>query len=128
MKQSVIVLFISFTCLLLGCRVSKAVAEDKLTLDQLLKNPVFDNHFVGFGLYDPSRQEYLYAQHVDKYFTPASNTKILTLYSALRILSDKISTFRYATRNDTTFIWGMGNPSFLNSALTESQSEINYLK
>ncbi len=128
MKQNRFVLLILVASIFIGCRASKGAAEDKLTLDQVLKNPIFGKHFVGFGLYDPSLKKYLYTQNVDKYFTPASNTKILTLYSAMRILKDKISTFKYATRNDTIYIWGMGNPSFLNPWLPESHSELNYFK
>lgn len=67
----------------------------------------------GFALYDPGRQKYLIEHQSDRYFTPASNTKIFTFYAALKILGDSAIALRYSQRGDSLIVWGAGDPSFL---------------
>lgn len=72
----------------------------------------FQDH-VGFMLYDPDKKETIYQHQADRYFIPASNTKILTLYTALCVLGDSLPALRYAHRGDSMIVWGTGDPSFL---------------
>ena len=76
-------------------------------------SPIFNNHFTGFELFDPSTQKSIYSFNEDKYFTPASNTKILTLYTALSLLPDTLPSIRYAERQDSVWVKGMGDPTLL---------------
>jgi serine-type D-Ala-D-Ala carboxypeptidase/endopeptidase (penicillin-binding protein 4) len=82
----------------------------------------FNDIFSGFMLYDPGAREVLVEQDAEKYFTPASNTKILTLYTALQVLGDSIPAFRYATRGDSLIFWGTANPLFLHPELPQDTS------
>lgn len=82
----------------------------------------FNDIFSGFMLYDPADREVLVARDADKYYTPASNTKILTLYTTLQVLGDSIPLFRYATRGDSLILWGTANPVFLHPLLTQDTS------
>lgn len=82
---------------------------------------VLSSHFVGFKLYDPNTKEVLYEQHADKYFTPASNTKLYTMYAALTLLGDSIPALRYVERGDSLVFWGTGDPSLLNPEFGESR-------
>lgn len=81
---------------------------------------VMSSHFVGFKLYDPRAKEVLYEQDADKYFTPASNTKLYTVYAALTLLGDSIPALRYVERGDSLVFWGTGDPTLLNPAFGES--------
>ena len=78
------------------------------------ESDVFAESLTGFVLYDPEADSVLYNQHGSRYFIPASNTKILTLYASLNALPDTLPTIRYETRNDTLFFHGTGDPGFLN--------------
>lgn len=55
----------------------------------------------------------VYRYHGDRYFTPASNTKLLTLYCGMRLLPDSTLGIRYTCSRDTLFIAGTGDPSLL---------------
>ena len=72
----------------------------------------FHDH-TGFVLYDLEKNETVYDFHGAKYFTPASNTKIFTLYAALKILGDSVPALEYVQRNDSLIFWGTGDPTFL---------------
>ncbi|NBB76186.1 MAG: D-alanyl-D-alanine carboxypeptidase [Bacteroidetes bacterium] len=76
---------------------------------------VFSESLTGFVLYDPDADSVLYEHHGSRYFIPASNTKILTLYASLNALPDKLPSLRYEERNDTLYFHGTGDPAFLNS-------------
>ena len=92
----------------------------KKSIRELDHNPVFKDSFTGFVLYDPENKQVLFDHHGSKYFTPASNTKLYTFYVANRILGDSIPAFVYRTEADSVWLWGTGDPSFLNPDLPES--------
>lgn len=84
---------------------------------ELLKNHLdgdfYQTQMTGFYLYDPIEKKELFNYNGQKYFTPASNTKIFTLYAAIKTLSDSIPAFRYNLVNDVLHIQGTGDPTFL---------------
>src|ERR1700712_680194 len=82
----------------------------------------------GFMLYDPSSKKILAAFNSDHYFAPASNTKILTFYTSLRMLGDSVPAFRYTTQSDSLIIWGTGDPSFLNSRVFDNGRVYRFLQ
>ena len=89
---------------------------------------VFAKGFTGFTLFDPTENKTLYEVNADKYFTPASNTKILTLYTSLRTLGDSIPALQYSRQGNLLVFWGTGDPSFLNPHLTQNPAVFNFLK
>lgn len=80
-----------------------------------------NQYHVGFVLYDPEKKKELISVQADKYFTPASNTKIITLYASAITLGDSIPAFAYTKSGSTIQIWPTGDPSFLYHTLPESQ-------
>lgn len=79
-----------------------------------------DKYFQGILIYDPIKNDTLYSHNSKRYFTPASNTKIFTLFAALKTLPNRIPTLHYVVRNDTLFMEGTGDPTFLHPYFKDS--------
>ncbi len=108
-----------------GCSLNKQISHrlsKEFKTAAVLKKATF-----GFVLYDLSGKKVVFERHSDKYFVPASNTKLFTFYTALKMLPQKISALRYVERNDSLIFWGTGDPSFLQTELKE-QTALNFLK
>lgn len=113
-----------------SCSSTKGFQKTKVKEYQSLvrNSEIFDQGFTGFQLFDPSTKEVIYSLNADKYFTPASNTKIFTFYASLMILKDSISAFKYLVHGDSMILWGTGDPSFNNPYLTQNEAVIDFLK
>lgn len=98
-----------------SCGTSKRLPEvAPVTLEsQVIASPVFSKIFTGFALFDPSLDSMLFSHQADKYYTPASNTKLFTFYTTLKVLGDSIPLYRYHQRPGITILQGMGNPMFM---------------
>ncbi len=114
-----IVFYVLILLILVACSSSRYTILNK-KIDTNLNTPFFDNQFVGLLVYDPVKQDTLYNLNGQKYFTPASNTKIFTLYTALKLLPEKIPALKYSIMNDTLFIEGTGDPTLLHPYFKDS--------
>ncbi|WP_266368993.1 D-alanyl-D-alanine carboxypeptidase/D-alanyl-D-alanine-endopeptidase [Tellurirhabdus rosea] len=108
------VLYLFLFAFLTGCAAYRPVKRD------LARNPLYTDHFTGFALYDWEKQQTVVQHNADKYFTPASNTKLFSLYAGLVSLKDSVPALRYQQRGDSLIIWGTGNAAFLNPDLTDT--------
>ncbi len=88
--------------------------------DRQLAPPFEPRQFTGVLMVDATDGSTLYALNADKAFTPASNTKLFTLYAALKALPDHIPALKYAQRGDTLVVVGTGNPAALHPDLADS--------
>ena len=114
-------LFLSF--LLTACAFNKHALEKRLEATE----SKFQDH-TGFVLYDLGERRTVYSYHADRYFTPASNTKIFTLFSSLKILGDSIPALKYEDAEDSLIFWGTGDPSFLYKNVFNASSTLSFLK
>ena len=85
-----------------------------------LQRPGYAQHFAGILILDAEKGDTLYAHQARRYFTPASNTKIATLYTALELLDESVPALTYVVRNDTLHFAGTGDPSFFHPDLQDS--------
>jgi len=99
----------------------------KKTLNTQLQKDPLKNSFHGLVVVDAHSQKTLYDQNGDRYFLPASNTKVVTFYTGVKLLPKNIPTLKYAVANDTLFIEGTGDPSWLHPHLKDSTA-IQWLK
>ena len=106
--------------LLLGCSTAQpatvtAAAEPYGPAEikrQVAESEVLKQSFVGFALYDPELGEMVVEHNADKYFVPASVTKLFTFYAADKMLGDSIPALKYVVRGDSLLFWGTGDPTF----------------
>jgi D-alanyl-D-alanine carboxypeptidase/D-alanyl-D-alanine-endopeptidase (penicillin-binding protein 4) len=95
--------------------------------DFFRESDVFSQSLTGFVLYDPEADSVLFEKDGSRFFIPASNMKIFTLYASLKILPDTLPSLRYTVRNDTLRFRGTGDPAFLNPDF-EQNKVYNFLK
>lgn len=111
------ILLFGLSCLLLPKAVAQKTISQKLqtALDEkVAASEVFQRGFTGFALFDPEERSLLYAHQADKYYTPASNTKILTYYAAEILLRGEWPIVHYQEQGDTLVLWGTGYPLLVN--------------
>lgn len=120
--RTVILLFIPVFLFSCAPRFQKSL--DRNFSDTEIK---FQDH-TGFSLYDLEEGRTVFEYKADRYFTPASNTKILTFYTCLTILGDSLPAFKYKQSNDSLIVWAMGDPTFLNDKVYHNPAAFNFLK
>ena len=87
--------------------------DQYLILDSALgETSFFAGHMTGFMLFDLDSQTVLYEKNSHLRFTPASTTKLFTLFASLVVLGDSTQTLRYIRDGNTIRIWGSGDPSW----------------
>lgn len=99
---------------------------------EVRKSPVFNRAFTGFTLVDPETGRSLADVNGDHFFTPASTTKILTLYTCLKVLGDsvpglKIQVSQFYDQDSTLLIMGTCDPTFLHPSFQAWQMPFQYL-
>ncbi|WP_026952213.1 D-alanyl-D-alanine carboxypeptidase [Algoriphagus mannitolivorans] len=114
--------------LLLGLLIALSSCTVQKINSSLKKSEVFDKGHLGFMLLDPGKGKTLVEINSDKYFIPASNTKIFTFYTSYSILGDGlVNGLNYLERGDSLIFWGTGDPSLLHPDFKNDQV-IEFLK
>lgn len=106
-------------CLLVSCLGCSPGRHLSRTLQ---RNAAYTDHFTGFSLYDPASGRTLMAHNADKYFTPASNTKLVSFYAGLMTLGDSVPALRYVIQHDSLIFQGTGNPLLLNPDVPDTMT------
>ena len=119
-----------FYLILAGLLISSCSAVKKTNKEiekDFSESSVFKKGFSGLAVYDPQQDKMLYQHNAHKYYTPASNTKLFTLYTGLVILEDSVKALEYTVKGDSLIFKGTADPSLLNPDLPESEI-LSFLK
>lgn len=106
MRKILFSLILIFSCSLVLAQ--KEEAQKYLTHSNAIKHA-----FVGISIYDTKTDKTIYEHNGTRYFTPASNTKLFSLYTGLRYLKDFTTGLQFQISTDTLYIRGTGDPTFL---------------
>lgn len=100
-----------------ACSPNRQLA--KSAKNTLINAGVLNKAHIGITLYEPATNKYWFDYQGDKYFVPASNTKIPTCYAAMKWLGDSLVGLKYGfpeeniLRDNITVIIPTGDPTFL---------------
>jgi D-alanyl-D-alanine carboxypeptidase/D-alanyl-D-alanine-endopeptidase (penicillin-binding protein 4) len=97
---------------LTSCSISKQISNSAQQL--VIKDSSLLAAHVGISIYEPATNKYWYNYQGDKYFVPASNTKLPTCYAAMKYLGDSLVGLKYVIEQDSfLLIEPTGDPTFL---------------
>lgn len=113
------------TFLLSSCSLQQRIG--KSSASELLQSAELSSAHTGISIYEPSSNKYWYNHQPDKYFTPASNTKIVTCYAAMKLLGDSLVTCWYNQQGNDIFLLPAGDPTVLHPDYA-SQPLIQFLQ
>lgn len=95
---------------LASCSVQKQISRS--AKENVLNVAALQTAHVGISIYEPAANKYWFDYQGNKYFVPASNTKIPTCYVAMKYLGDSLIG-AYYTDNDGIVVSPNGDPTFL---------------
>jgi D-alanyl-D-alanine carboxypeptidase/D-alanyl-D-alanine-endopeptidase (penicillin-binding protein 4) len=125
MKKSTIYSLLFIYVLLEACSSSRPLAltaAEALALQAGLRSA-----HAGICVYDPANSVYLFNYQADKYFVPASNTKLFSLYAGMKYLGDSLPGINYIENDTAILLVATGDPSLLHPDFA-SQPVIDFLR
>lgn len=93
------------------CSVSHKISKEANSI--LLKDTAIREGHIGISIYEPETGKYWYNYNADKYFIPASNTKLFTLYAGMKYLGDSLVGLRYYQSKDSVYAFPAADPTLL---------------
>ena len=125
-----LVAIIIFVLILSGCHTSGKLPmqsfEQKITA-ALDTSSVLSTGFTGLVVFDLQENKIIFSRNASRYFVPASNTKLFTLYACMKTLGDSIPGLRYLETDTSLIFWGTGDPTLLHPYFSESKT-MSFLK
>lgn len=123
-----VIIFLSlfiFSFSFVSCSIQHKISREANQL--LIDQPDLTSAHIGLCIYDPAKNKYIYRHNSNKYFIPASNTKIMTCYAAMKYLGDSLIAARVAVDGDKILLLPTGDPTLLHPDFPKS-NVIDYLK
>jgi serine-type D-Ala-D-Ala carboxypeptidase/endopeptidase (penicillin-binding protein 4) len=110
MKTKLLVLVIGISALI-SCSPARKIGQ--WAKRDVINDSALRSAHVGISVFDPASASFLYNYQGDKYFVPASNTKLPSCYAAMKYLGDSLPGLRYEQRGNELYIAPTGDPTFL---------------
>src|SRR5690606_26196989 len=101
-----------------GCASTKSFLQAPL---QKLEHPVWGRALVGISVYDLDKNKSVFAYQENRRFIPASNTKLLTTFAALKYLPDSIPGWFFRFEGDTVFLRPNGDPTTFHPSFDQNK-------
>ncbi len=111
--------------LIASCSIEKKISRS--ANENVLTNKALLTAHVGISIFEPATNKYWYNHQGDKYFVPASNTKLPTCYAAMKYLGDSLVGLRVVSNDANLYLFPAGDPSFLHKDFP-NQPVFDYLK
>src|SRR5688572_1174714 len=121
--KELLIINCSLLILLSSCSIQQKISK---SAQQVIKDSSLLTAHVGISIYEPGTGKYWYSYQGDKYFVPASNTKIPTCYAAMKYLGENLRGLDYFETDSVLFIRPTADPSFMHRDY-RSQPAFEYL-
>jgi D-alanyl-D-alanine carboxypeptidase/D-alanyl-D-alanine-endopeptidase (penicillin-binding protein 4) len=95
--------------------------------ENVLNDVSLQTAHVGISVFEPATGKYWFNYQGDKYFVPASNTKLPTCYAAMKYLGDSLTGLEYVMEDSFLLFRGTGDPTLLHPDFTD-QKVLRFLK
>ena len=112
------------TCWLFSCSINKELGKQANRI--LLKDSAIAAGHIGISIFEPATGKYWYNYNGDKYFVPASNTKLFSLYAGMKYLGDSLVGMKITQTNDALMLNPTGDPTLLHPDF-ERQPVVDFL-
>ncbi|MBA2249821.1 MAG: D-alanyl-D-alanine carboxypeptidase [Chitinophagaceae bacterium] len=110
MKFFYYLFFLSYFVFLSSCSVSNQLAKSAKIL---ISDSALQSAHTGISIYEPATNKFWYKYQAEKYFLPASNTKLFTLYAGMKYLGDSLTGLKVTEYDDRIIITPTGDPTLL---------------
>lgn len=120
-------LLVGFLSLVLFSACSPGSFIGKTAKQKIFDVDPFTSAHTGISIVEAGTGKRLYGYNNEKYFVPASNTKLFTLFAALQYLKDSVPGIKYAFSGDTLYLFPTGDPTFLQPEF-KKQPVMDFLK
>jgi D-alanyl-D-alanine carboxypeptidase/D-alanyl-D-alanine-endopeptidase (penicillin-binding protein 4) len=104
---ALVIAVLQFTACSVQQKLQKAANQNILEAGNL------SGAHIGIHVYDPAANASLYSYQSNKYFVPASNTKIVTCFAAMQYLGDSVLAAQIASTDSGMHVYATGDPTFL---------------
>ncbi len=105
----------------------KRIPDNRQLLNSLVNDPVLNQAHTGVSVFDPLSSKFIFDYQGDKFFVPASNTKIITCYAAMKYLGHLLTGIKYYEDDTAVYLIPTGDPTLLHRDFP-SQPVIEFLK
>ncbi len=102
-----VIAILQFTACSMQQKLQKAANQNILEAGNL------SGAHIGIHVYDPASNASLFSYQSNKYFVPASNTKIVTCFAAMQYLGDSVLAAQIASTDSGMHVYASGDPTFL---------------
>jgi len=123
-KNSLLVLLVAII-FLQSCSSSNNIS--KTVNKEILQQQDLKSAHIGISIFDIASNSFLYNYQGEKYFVPASNTKLFSLYAGMKYLGDSLIGIRYFETDTSIMILPTGDPTLLHRDFL-NQPVIDFLK
>ncbi len=105
-------IFLGFLLLsVIACSPSAFIQKE--AKKSLIHSAELEDAHVGIAIYDATGNRSLYRYQANKYFVPASNTKLFSCYAALKYLGDSLTGIQYVEDDTAVYLIPTGDPTLL---------------
>lgn len=102
---------LSFSLIVIvSCSIQQKISK---SADTILSTAELRTAHTGISIFEPATGKFWFNYQDDKFFIPASNTKIPTCYAAMKYLDDSLIGIHFEETKDSLRVFPVGDPTFL---------------